>query len=136
MNTRFTTESLAEWIEAVKEAAENDESFSINWFKSTKNMPFAIIAGWQECFSDNSEVDDMFCISASNPKYCMCIKIAENEGPYAYTDYEIMNMPYDKESGDVDDVEIMLEWEDDPEDLAEFFIHEWERIMEEHTEEI
>ena len=136
MTTKFTVDELAEWIETIKKAAEEDESFSIAWFKGTKNMPFAIIAGWMECFSDNSEVDDMFCISASNPKYCMCIKIAENEGPYAYTDYEIMNMPYDRESGDVDDVEIMLEWEDDSEDLAEFFMHEWERIMESHNEEI
>ena len=136
MTTKFTVDELAEWIEAIKNAAEEDQSFSIAWFIGTRNMPFAIIAGWKECFSDNSEVDDMFCISASNPKYCMCIKIAENEGPYAYTDYEIMNMPYDRESGDVDDVEIMLEWEDDSEDLAEFFMHEWERIMESHNKEI
>jgi hypothetical protein len=136
MNTKFTIETLAEWIENIKLFAEGDHELSIAWFKETKNSPFAIIAGWQECFSDNSEVDDMFCVSASNPKYCMCIKIAENEGPYAYTDYEIMNMPYDRKSGDVDDVEIMLEWEDDPEELAEFFIHEWERIMKHYGEEV
>jgi hypothetical protein len=63
----------------------------------------------------------------------MCVKIAINEGPYAYTDYEIMNMPYDEE-GNVDDTEQMLEWEDDPEDLAAWFLSEWERITEEHKE--
>lgn len=134
MNTKFTLDSLAEWISAIKEEAEEDNAFSIAWFKGTENMPFSIIAGWQECFAENSEVDDMFCVSASNPKYVMCIKIAENDGPYAYTDYEIMNMPYDSESGDVDDVEIMLEWDDDPSELAEFFTHEWERIMKAHGE--
>ena len=59
----------------------------------------------------------------------MCIKIAENEGPYAYTDYDIMDMPYDRESGEVDNTEVMLEWSDPSEYVAEFFMHEWERFM-------
>ena len=135
MNTKFTIAELAEWIDAIKEAAKDDNSFSIAWFKGTEHEPFAIIAGWMEQFSDNSEVDDMFCVSASNPGYCMCIKIAVNEGPYAYTDYEIMNMPVYDDDSEVDDTEIMLEWEDDPEELAEFFMHEWERIMDTYGEE-
>ena len=134
MNTVFTKESLAAWIVEIKEAAKDDTSFSIAWFPGTEPQPFSIIAGWADRFSDNSEVDDMFCVSKSNPKYAMCIKIAENEGPYAYTDYEIMNMPYEFETGDVDDTEQMLEWEDDPEKLAEFFAHEWERIMDTYGE--
>ena len=134
MNTKFTIDELAEWIETVKDAAEEDESFSIAWFKGTKKSPFAIIAGWIDGFSDEDDFSDMFCISASNPKYVMCIKIAVNDGPYAYTDYDLMNMPVD-EDGEVDSTEIMLEWEDDSEDLAEFFMHEWERIMEEHGED-
>ena len=64
----------------------------------------------------------------------MCIKIAENEGPYAYTDYEIMNMPYDRESGDVDNTEVMLEWDDPADYAAEFFMHEWERLMKAYEE--
>ena len=129
MNTEFTQKQLAAWIEDIKQAAKDDESFSIAWFKETERMPFAIIAGWSECFSNNSEVDDLFCCSKSNPKYVMCIKVAENEGPYAYTDYEIMNMPYDRETGDVDNTEIMLEWDDSAEAAAEFFMSEWERLM-------
>lgn len=135
MNTKFTIESLAAWIADIIEAAKDDHSFSIAWFKGTEHESFSIIAGWMECFADNSEVEDQFCVSASNPKYCMCIKIAENDGPYAYTDYDIMNMPYDRESGDVDDTEIMLEWDDDPEALAEFFLHEWERITDTYGED-
>jgi hypothetical protein len=130
MNTVFTKEDLVNWIESLKGFAEGDHELLISWFKGTKDQPFSIIGGWMECFSDKSEVDDLFCCSKSNPKYVMCVKIAVNEGPYAYTDYEIMNMPYDQVTGDVDDTEQMLEWEDDPEELADFLTHEWERIME------
>ena len=133
MNTNFTIDDLADWIENIKLFAEGDHELSIAWFKGTKDSPFSIIAGWQNHFSGDPDFSDCFCLSASNPEYVMCIKIAKNEGPYAYTDYDIMNMPYDKDTGDVDDVEIMLEWEDDPEDLAEFFIQEWERIMKEYN---
>ena len=65
----------------------------------------------------------------------MCIKIAENEGPYAYTDFDAMAMPFDK-LGNVDDTCVPLEWDDNPEVAAEFFLHEWERIMNEHSKEI
>ena len=135
MNNKFTLDELTVWIEGIKLAAEDDQAFSISWFKGTEKSPFSIIAGWVDSFSEKDEFSDMFCINASNPKYAMCIKIAVNEGPYAYIDYEQMNMPID-EDGEVDSIEIMLEWEDDPEDLAEFFMHEWERLMEEHGEEI
>jgi hypothetical protein len=129
MNTKFTKEQLAAWIEDIKEAAKDDTSFSIAWFKGTEDEALSIIAGWMECFADNSEVDDLFCCSKSNPRYVMCIKIAENDGPYAYTDYEIMNMPYDRVSGEVENNEIMLEWDDPADYAAEFFMQEWERLM-------
>lgn len=129
MNTKFTKEQLAAWIEDIKEAAKDDTSFSIAWFKGTEDEALSIIAGWMECFADNSEVDDIFCCSKSNPRYVMCIKIAENDGPYAYTDYEIMNMPYDRVSGEVENNEIMLEWDDPADYAAEFFMQEWERLM-------
>ena len=136
MNTKFTIDELSIWIRGIIASAELDVADQIFWFVPTMNSPFSIIAGWHEYFSDVSEVDDMFCISASNPKYVMCIKVVENKGPYAYTEYELMNTPTDPDTGDVDDNEIMLEWEDDPDALAEFFLTEWERIMEEHSEEI
>jgi hypothetical protein len=134
MNTTFTKETLAAWIEDIKDAAKDDTSFSIAWFKPTENCPISIIAGWQDMF-DKEDYSDVFCCSKSNPKYVMCVKIAENEGPYAYTDFEIMNMPYDRDTGDVDDTCIPLEWDDNPECAAEFFMHEWERIMSEYEEE-
>ena len=129
MNTTFTKESLVAWIEDLMEAAKDDHSFSIAWFKETENSPFSIIGGWESGFSE--DYSDIFCISKSEPKYAMSIKIAVNDGPYAYTDYEVMDMPIDK-LGEVDDTCVPLEWDDNPEAVADFYMHEWERIMTEH----
>lgn len=134
MNTKNTAmlNNLTEWIEEIIEAAKDDNCFSIAWFKGTENKPFSIIGGWMEGFSE--DYSDLLCISKSNPKYAMCIKIAVNEGPYAYTDFEMMDMPINKE-GDVDDTCIALEYNDDPKATAEFFLGEWERIMREYGED-
>jgi hypothetical protein len=134
MNTKklISTVKLADWIHTLTEAAEKDEPFSIAWFGPTKDKPFSIIGGWMEGFSE--DYSDLLCISKSNPKYAMCIKIAVNEGPYAYTDFEIMNMPFDPETNEVDDTCIALEYEEDYEAMALFFLNEWERIMKEHQE--
>lgn len=133
MITKFTKEQLAGWIEEIKEAARDDTSFSIAWFNGTEDEPLSIIAGWMEYLADNSEVNDLFCCSKSQPRYVMCIKIAENKGPYAYTDYEIMCMPWDRATNEVEDTEVMLEWDDPTDYMAEFFMHEWERLMEANT---
>jgi hypothetical protein len=129
---KITIESLTKWIKDLKEAAKKDESFSIAWFGDTKDEPFSIIGGWLDGFSE--DYSDIFCMSKSNPSYAMCIKIAINEGPYAYTDFEIMNMPVDPVTKEVDNTCIPLEWDDDPEYAAQFFLSEWERIMKDHTE--
>lgn len=122
--------SLAAWINDLKDAARDDYTFSIAWFKDTKDSPFAIIGGWQKMFQE--DYSDLFCCSKSQPEYVMCIKIAKNEGPYAYTDFEVMNMPTDA-FGNVDDTCIPLEWDDSAEAAAAFFLCEWERIMVEYA---
>jgi hypothetical protein len=127
MNTTFTKEALAMWIAGLKVSAENDESLSIAWFPGTKNSTIAVIGGWQGGF--DREDADLFCISKSNPTYAMSVKIAVNKGPYAYTDFEVMDMPVEAD-GEVEDTCITLEWEDDPVKVAEFFMIEWERITE------
>lgn len=134
MNYNETLKDLAAWLSALKAAAENDETFSISWFNGTKDYPFSIIGGWASGFSDCYA--DLLCVSKSEPEYAMCIKIVVNEGPYAYTDYEVMNMPYDEKTGNVDDTEVALEWVDDTESLAGWLMCEWERIMKEHGEEV
>ena len=134
MNTKFTIEQLAAWIKGIKQAAKEDATFSIAWFPMTQNLPFSIVAGWQEYFT-NDDYSDVFCCSKSQPKYVMCLKVAENKGPYAYIDFDAIDMPVDK-SGEVDDTCIPLEWDDSPKAAAFFFMGEWERIMKEHEEEI
>lgn len=132
MNNLFTVESLAKWIEDIKEAAKDDISFSIAWFKETEDTPFSIVAGWTEGAFER--YSDIFCASKTDPKHVMAIKIAINEGPYAYPDFDAMSLPTDK-SGEVDNTCIPLEWDDPSEVVAQFFLMEWERIMEEHEEE-
>jgi hypothetical protein len=131
MTNNTIIKNLAAWIEDIKEAAMDDNCFSIAWFKDTENSPFAIIAGWMGDFSES--YSDIFYISKSEPKYAMCVKIAVNDGPYAYTDFEAMDMPVDK-FGNVDDTCIVLEQGDDSESLAAFLLCEWERISETYGE--
>lgn len=133
MKTDFTVEQLATWVRSLIEDAKKDEQLSIAWFSGTIDKPFSIIGGWMDGFSE--DYSDLLCVSKSNPTYAMCIKIAVNEGPYAYTDFEVMNMPFDPETNEVDDTCIALEYEDDPEEIAAFFLAEWERITKEHMED-
>lgn len=135
MNTNNTmtdkkVKALADWIDDLKKAADNDESFDIAWFKGTENEPLSIIGGWLEGFSE--DYSDLLYISKSNSKYAMCIKIANNEGPYLYTDFEMMNMPIDK-NGEVDNNCIALERTDNSEELARLYLIEWERLMKEYN---
>ena len=130
MTNMFTKESLTTWISDIKNTAKEDLDISICWFGPTAKEPFSIIGGWQKMFQE--DYSDLFCCSKSNPEYVMCVKIAKNEGPYAYADFESLSMPTDSE-GMVDDTCIPLEWDDSPEAAAEFFMHEWERIMREHA---
>ena len=116
---------LTEWLTALKKAAEEDEAFLISWFEDTKQDEFCIIGGWSDGFSE--DYADLLHISKTSPSYAMCVKIAVNEGPYAYTDFDIMNMPA-TENGDVDDTCIALELDEDPAELALFLAAEHERI--------
>lgn len=122
---------LAEWIESLKEDAKKDNCFSIAWFGDTKDEPFSIISGWMEGFSE--DYSDFVCVSKADPNYALCLKIAVNKGPYAYTDFEIMDMPIDK-FGEVDNTCLVLEYNDNADSLAEFLLGEWERITKEQKE--
>ena len=132
MNKTFTKEQLTSWIADLQTAAKNDEQFLVDWFKRTKESPFSIVGGWLGGFAPSEA--DLFCQSKSNPTYAMCIKIIVNEGPYAYCDFETLNMPM-TEDGEVDDNCIALEWKDDPMKVAEFYMIEWEQLMDTFKEE-
>ena len=131
-NYNETIENLTEWIDSLKEAAKEDQSFSIAWFRGSEFYPFAIVGGWVKGIADS--YSDLFYMSKSEPGYTMCVKIAVNDGPYAYTDFEAMNMPLDK-NGEVEDTCVALEQNDDSESLAVWLLTEWERITKEHEEE-
>lgn len=133
MNKTFTKEQLTTWIADLQKAAKNDEQFLVDWFKRTKDSPFSIVGGWLGGFAPSEA--DLFCQSKSSPTFCMCIKIIVNEGPYAYCDFETLNMPT-FEDGEVDDNCIALEWRDDPMKVAEFFMIEWEQLMDTPKEEV
>ena len=128
--TTINIKNLAAWIEDIKEAAKDDNCFSVAFFKDTEHEPFAIVAGWMKGFS--KDYADIFCMSKSEPEYAMCIKIVVNDGQ-SCPDFETLDMPVDK-FGEVDNTCVALEWDDDPEYAAQFFLSEWERIMKEHAE--
>lgn len=128
MNTKYTIKRLAEWIESLKDDAENDTTFDVSWFEDTKNNKFSIVGGWMQSGLSTTDID-IFCLSRENPQFVMAVKIAVNEGPYAYVDFETLNMPVDK-NGEVDDTCFLLEWADDPDALAQFIYTEYERISE------
>ena len=123
--TKDMIKELADWIEELKQLAKDDAPIAISWFKGTMNEPFALIGGWQGDYAE--ELKGIVCLSKADPTYAMCVKIAINEGPYAYTDFEIMNMPTYGD-GEVDDTCFALEYDDDPVQLAKFLANEWERI--------
>lgn len=133
MNNKVTLENLTTWIRSLTEDARNDKQFVVSWFKETEDCPFSIVGGWMDGFSE--AYNDLLYISKAEPTYALCVKIVSNNGPYAYTDFEMLNMPIDSD-GEVDNTCIALELEDDPESAAMFYLTEWERIMKEHDEEV
>lgn len=121
---------LADWIDELRERAERDEDFAYSIFEDLeKDLPFAIVGGWSEGFSE--EYSDVLYISKSCPNYAMCIKIGVNDGPWLYTDYDLLNMPVD-DSGEVEDTNIALERDDVSIAAAEFYLRELYRLIDEH----
>lgn len=121
---------LTEWLKDLMRMADEEEDFIMSWFSDTKDEPFSIVGGWQEGFS--KDYSDLLYISKTNSSYAMCVKIAINEGSYAYTDFELLNMPVNNETNEVDDTCLALERADDPAKLAQFLMTEWERLSKEY----
>ena len=117
MNNTFTKEALATWITGLINAAKNDEQFEVAWFTPTKNTRFSIIGGWVDD-GISSDYADLFCMSKSCPTKVMCVDVVDNEDTLIVEE-------------EVESTHIVLEWDDNPICAAEFFMHEWERLMEE-----
>ncbi len=134
MTTNTTINNLAMWIASLQVSAENDDHFDVAWFNGTENEKFAIVGGWLESGFTASD-RDIFCLSESNPKYAMAIKVVINNRPYAYCDFETLNMPMNMNNPDeVDDTCFILEWDTNAEALAKFIYGEWERITKDYQE--
>lgn len=133
MNNKFTIDELTVWIAGIIECAKRDESCQVYWFVPTMRKPFSIVAGWQKMFTEDYSY--VFCCSKSKPEYVMCIKVVENDEQYC-PDFDSLKMPINKHFEEVDDTSVPLEWDDNPKAAAEFFMHEWERIMAAHGEEV
>ena len=98
----FTKADLTEFIKTVHSEGLADAAGAIWWFKPTKDKRLAIIGGWTGSFdADQIGADDLL-ESKTSPSYCFGVKIAINEGPYAYTEYDLMNMPILCDLGDED----------------------------------
>ena len=135
MNTKITNynetvKNLAAWIEDLKEAARDDDCFSVAYFEAAPAYPFTIVGGWRKGFERFS---DIFCTSKSHPDYAMCVNIVVNDPECE--DFEKFELPVDKH-GEVEDLCVALEHDDNSEAFAVFLLGEWERIMEEHGEAI
>lgn len=129
MDTKMIKD-LVEWLKSLIEVAAKDETILYSLFEGTENEPYAIAGGWDNGYGN---LDGVTCNSKEAPDYAMCVKIIINDGPWAYNTFEFLNMPYDKETGEVDNTCIALEWEDNLEELALWLATEWERIMKENT---
>ena len=105
--------------------AEEDDNFLVSWFDDTKDDSISLVGGWSEGFSE--DFNDILYISKSSPNYALCVKIAVNEGPYAYVDFDTLDMPTSSD-GTVEDTCIVIERNEDISGLASFLVCELERI--------
>ena len=136
MNNK-TLKQLVDWVKSLMQEAEKDSNLSVSWFQMPEEpkSPFKIVGGWSEGFS--KEYADLLYISKSEPKYAMCIKVVMSapSNTYAYTDFDSLSMPTYKH-GEVDDTCVPLEQNDDPEQVALFYLHEYERIIKEYEADL
>lgn len=124
-------EQLTAWIADLKKKAENDED-GIFYFPNTKPYAFNIVGGWSDGFSEG--FNDLLHISKSNPSYAMSVKIVCNE---ADPDVNFDNLvePWDVNEEEPAGPCVAIELEDDPAQLAEFILCEWERIQKEFSDQ-
>ena len=115
-----------DWVEELRKKAEADEDFAYSIYRPEFcKGKFAIVGGWMQGF--NKYHTDLLYISESNTEYAMCIKIVVDDGPWAFAEFETLNMPID-EDGEVDDTCLALERDDTSESVALFYLNEIDRI--------
>ena len=117
---------VTDWVDNLRKIADEDKDIAYSIYRPDLcKGEFAIVGGWMEGF--NEEQSDLLYISESNPKYAMCIKVVVDDGPWAFAEFETLNMPV-TEDGEVDDTCIAIERDDDSESVALFYLNEIDRI--------
>ena len=125
MTNKKIIANLEDWLKSLITRAEEDDNFLVSWFDDTKDDSISLVGGWSEGFSE--DFNDILYISKSSPSYALCVKIAVNDGPYAYVDFDTLDMPTSSD-GTVEDTCIVIERNEDISGLASFLSCEFERI--------
>lgn len=125
MTNKKIIADLEDWLKSLIKKAEEDDNFLVSWFDDTKDDSISLVGGWSEGFS--KDFNDILYISKSSPSYALCVKIAVNDGPYAYVDFDTLDMPTSSD-GTVEDTCIVIERNEDISGLASFLECELERI--------
>ena len=125
MTNKKIIANLEDWLKSLIKKAEEDDNFLVSWFDDTKDDSISLVGGWSEGFSE--DFNDILYISKSSPSYALCVKIAVNDGPYAYVDFDTLDMPTSSD-GTVEDTCIVIERNEDISGLASFLNCELERI--------
>ena len=115
---------LANFITKAVDEMSQGENDEFRWFELDGDL--AVVIGWENGFGEESRDDAIQ--SESNPDYALCIKIGENPNGYAYTDMEMINMPFNKEDGDVWDSDTSLYKGQDFTKLAKWYLNEYKSI--------
>lgn len=130
---KINKQKLIEWIKSVHELGMSDEPISIAYFRDTMDEQFIIIAGWSDGYDEDTS--DGYLHSASEPTWCMNIKIAINEEynsniTVLCPEFDMMNMPWFADTGDVYDSDVLLHVEENFEEIADWLIKDYEAINE------
>lgn len=111
--------------EAVMEMREHHPNGTYHWYLDTdeNNNDWAIVLGWSEGF-ETDETDD--CVYEN---YRLCAKLAyQPRKCLTQFDYDFdWTMPYDEETGDVDDTELSIYPNTDLEDIVDWLLKCYER---------
>ena len=124
------TTLLTDWIQKLMDEADTTKDTKNKWynynseFEAVEFMPYFIVAGWSAEYPEG--LSDLFFMKDGK---ALGLKVVPNL-TYEHA-FDTLNMPVDK-SGEVEDISVMIERDDDAAALADFFLAELERLIKEY----
>lgn len=112
-------EFIEGFVKAVALMKEGKEGTWFYWLdRDEKDNDWAIVVGWQDGYEEDPEDD---CTDGS---WRLCAKVAYQPwNSVMQCDYDIdWTMPYDEETGEVDDVEMSIYQDSDLRGIAEWLL--------------